>query len=148
MAKSNRQVILLQNRLFLDCSLTRAQRRFTMKRPMSWNRRSGRLMPPLTPRLLLLVLRNKPRERNLSPALQNQNPCTTVQNPAQLRRSVWESPLQPVLSSHQGINALLRAPATLRSFPPGCLKKMGEKQEKRWGKKWGRPWMPMSVTLI
>uniref|UniRef100_A0A8D0KXN6 TSPO associated protein 1 n=1 Tax=Strix occidentalis caurina TaxID=311401 RepID=A0A8D0KXN6_STROC len=44
-------------------------------------------------------------------------------------------PLQPVLSSHEGINALLRAPIILHSFPPGCLKKIGEKQEKSCRKK-------------
>ena len=138
----------MQNRLFLDCSLSRAPRRFTMKRLTSWSRHSGRLMPLLAPQLLLAVLRNKPRKWNLSQTLQSQNPCRTVQNPVQLQRSVWASPLQPVLSSHKGINALLRAPVMLHSFPPGCLKKMGEKQEKSCRKKLKRPWMPMSVMLI
>ena len=148
MAKSNGQIILLQNRLFLDCSLSRAQRRVTMKKPMSWSRHSGRLMPLLVPQLLLPVLRNKPRKWNLSQTLQNQNPCRTVQNPAQLQRSVWDSPLQLGLSSCKGRNALLRAPVILHLFPPGCLKKMGENQEKSCMKKLKRPWMPMSVVLL
>lgn len=129
MTKSNGQILLLQSRLFLDCSLIRAQRRFTMKRLMSWSHHSGPLMLPLAPQLLLLVLRNKPRKWNLSQTLQNQNLCRTVQNPAQLQRSVWESPLQPVLSGHEGMNALLRAPAVVCSFPPGCLKKTGKTRE-------------------
>lgn len=93
----------MQIQLLLHCSLTKAQRRFTMKRLMSWSRHSGFLMLLLAPQFLLLVLRNKPKKLNLSQALQNQNPCRTVQNPAQLQRSVWESPLGPVLSS-QGMH--------------------------------------------
>lgn len=126
-AKSNGQILLLQSRLFLDCSLIRVQRRFTMKRLMSWSHHSGALMLPLVPQLLLPVLRNKPRKWNLSQTHQNQNLCRTVQNPAQLQRSVRESPLQPVLSGHKGMNALLRA--VVCSFPPGCLKKTGKTRE-------------------
>lgn len=131
MAKSNGRIILLQNRLFLGCSLTRVQRRFTMKRLMSCSCHSGHLMPLVAPQLLLPVLRNKPRKWNLSQTLRSQNPCRTVQNPAQLQRSVWESPLRPVLSRHKGINAVLRAPIMLHLFPPGCLKKMGGKTREK-----------------
>lgn len=137
MAKSNGEIILLQNRLFLDCSLTRAQRRFTMKRLMGWSHHSGRLMPLLAPQLLLPVLRSKARKWNLSQTLRNQNLCRTVQNPAQLQRSVWGA----CAFSRKGINALLQTPVMLHLFPPGCLKKMGGKQEKSCRKKLERPWM-------
>lgn len=116
-AVTNGQLILLQNQLFLGCSPIRAQRRFTMKGVMSWSHRSGGQTPPWAPQLLPPVLRNNPRKGNLSPALQNQNPCRTAQSPAQLQRSVWKSPLPPVPSSQKGINALLRAPVKLHSLP-------------------------------
>lgn len=119
---------MLQNRLLLDFLLTRAQRRVTMKRWMSWSHRSWCLMLLLAPQLLLPAVRNKPRKWNLSQTPQNQNPCRTVQNPAQPQRSVWESSLQPLLSSDKGVNALL---TVMLRAPPGCLKKIETKPREK-----------------